>query len=174
VARGGGPGLTSETRDQLAELIGYYQQLIGHYQSIAEFGQDEVILIDQGDMEALMTILCDKEKIMAEVAKCQEKIGAIQDTFVNRYQLESFSLNKLKAVVDSSNRDLLEKLRKVIKQLIKELEILEQQEKIHESMLKSFAEEVQKKQARKQAKAGAKAYEKIIEPKPDNDIDLKR
>ena len=41
-------------------------------------------------------------------------------------------------------------------------------------MLKSFAEEVQKKQARKQAKAGAKAYEKIIEPKPDNDIDLKR
>ncbi|MFY9203966.1 MAG: hypothetical protein WAO96_10150, partial [Limnochordia bacterium] len=77
-------------------------------------------------------------------------------------------------VIDSAHSDLLENLRKVIKQLIKELEILEKQERIHESMLKNLAREVSKSRARKQAKAGAKAYEKNIGPKSGSDIDLKR
>ena len=51
---------------------------------------------------------------------------------------------------------------------------MEQQERIHESMLKSFAEEVNKNQIKKQAQTKAKAYEKIIDNKPDNDIDVKR
>lgn len=166
--------MTVEIRDQFVELIDSYKQLTRYYQSIAEFGHDEVILIDQGDMESLMSILREKEAIMADVAKCQAKIGAIQDALVSRYQLEYFSLNKLMTVVESSNRDLLENLRRVVKQLIKELEILEQQERIHESMLKSFAEEVNKNQIKKQAQTKAKAYEKIIDNKPDNDIDVKR
>jgi len=41
-------------------------------------------------------------------------------------------------------------------------------------MLKSFAKEMNSNRVRKQARAGAKAYEKIIESKPDSDIDLKR
>ena len=54
------------------------------------------------------------------------------------------------------------------------MEILEKQERIHESMLKNLAREVSKSRARKQAKAGAKAYEKNIGPKSGSDIDLKR
>lgn len=166
--------MTAAIRDQFSELIDSYRQLTHYYQSIAEFGQEEVILIDQGDMEGLMSILRQKEEIMADVAKCQAKIGSIQDAIVKEYQLEYFSLNKLLEVVDSSHRDLLDTLRRVIKQLIKELEILEKQERIHESMLKSFAKEMNSNRVRKQARAGAKAYEKIIESKPDSDIDLKR
>ena len=166
--------MTADIRDQLGELIDSYRQLTRHYQSIAEFGQEEVVLIDQGDMESLMDILRPKEEIMADVGKCQEQIGTLQDQIVSHYQLEYFSLNKLAAVIDSAHSDLLENLRKVIKQLIKELEILEKQERIHESMLKNLAREVSKSRARKQAKAGAKAYEKNIGPKSGSDIDLKR
>ncbi|MFY9202634.1 MAG: hypothetical protein WAO96_03245, partial [Limnochordia bacterium] len=92
--------MTADIRDQLGELIDSYRQLTRHYQSIAEFGQEEVVLIDQGDMESLMDILRQKEEIMADVGKCQEQIGTLQDQIVSHYQLEYFSLNKLAAVID--------------------------------------------------------------------------
>lgn len=167
--------MNSGIRDKLSELVVNYKRLTEYYRRITEFGDEEVLLIDQGDMESLLGILREKEEIMIEVSRCQEQVGEIQDCIANNYQLESFSVNELIQVVDSSNRDLVERLKQEIKRLIKHLEILEQQERIHESMLRNYAKQVSQIQSPPMNSTGKKAYEKMLKTKDKaNDIDLKR
>lgn len=62
-------------RDKLSELVVNYKRLTEYYRRITEFGDEEVLLIDQGDMESLLGILREKEEIMIEVSRCQEQVG---------------------------------------------------------------------------------------------------
>jgi hypothetical protein len=167
--------LSPEIKEKFTELIANYQQLTEHYRSIAQFGDEEALLIDQGDMESLLDILREKEEIMVDVTRCQEAIGKSQDFIIRFYQLESFSLSQLMDLIERDSRDLVVRLKHEIKQLIKQLEILEQQERIHESMLRSYADQVNKIQGERKNSAGKKAYEKMIKIKDeDSDIDIKR
>ena len=93
---------------------------------------------------------------MVDVTRCQEAIGKSQDFIIRFYQLESFSLSQLMDLIERDSRDLVVRLKHEIKQLIKQLEILEQQERIHESMLRSYADQVNKIQGERKNSAGKK------------------
>ncbi len=159
--------------DKFHQLIAVYQELTGCYRQVSEYGHEEVIMIDQGDMESLLELLREKETIMAEVTRHQVQVDSLQDYLTDYYQLESFSLKQLFSVVDSSNHKSLVKLQNEIKNLIQQLEILEEQETIHEKMLRSYTKRLQlNKKMTQQRDAAKKAYEKVFDQKV-NDIDFK-
>ena len=130
-------------------------------------------MIAQGDLESLLELLREKETIMAEVTRHQVQVDSLQDYLTDYYQLESFSLKQLFSVVDSSNHKSLVKLQNEIKNLIQQLEILEEQETIHEKMLRSYTKRLQlNKKMTQQRDAAKKDYEKVFDQKV-NDIDFK-
>lgn len=168
MARGGGTGLI-KVEDKLQELIEAYRGLTSSYRHISEYGHEEVILIDQGDMESLIDLLRKKEEIMVKVAQYQEQIGTLQQLLADYYKIEQFTIKRLMAIISNNYRDLVKTLQNVIKQLVKQLEILEEQEKIHEKMLKAYSTHLQVNNNQKSQKNTAKkAYEKNIEQNIDN------
>lgn len=165
--------MNRELEDKIHQLISVYQDLTGCYRKVSEYGHEEVLMIDQGDMESLLELLREKEEIMVEVTKHQAQVDSLQEYLTDYYQLDSFSLKQLFAAVDSSNQKLLVKLQNEIKSLIKQLEILEEQETIHEKMLRSYTNKLQLSNKMKQQRdAAKKAYEKAFDQKV-NDIDYK-
>lgn len=180
MARGGGASLSSATGilDQLRTLIAYYQQLTEYFHQIAAYGQEEVMLIDQADMDALLAILKKKETMMEEAACCQERINTVQAYLAEQFHLESFSVKNIlqKAHDNPLIVAYLHKLQHVINDLISQLEVLEAQERQHEQLLHDYAEHLQtlhQSQKPTSVSGAKKAYQKRLKP-PTHDIDIKR
>lgn len=168
--------MTSENEFTLSELVAGYRELISLYQQVADFGNQEVSLINQGDMEGLLEVLQQKEKKMIEVGKHDTQIKELQGSLLAYYKLESFSLKQLFEIIPDSSHYLLLKLQIEIKKLIKQLEVLEEQEKLHEKLLRDYANNIKIDQKDnkyiKKTKA-TKAYSKVKKTKK-GDIDLKK
>lgn len=158
--------MTEKPDKTLEQLILAYRELAACYERVSEFSHEEVLMIDQGDMEALLGLLKEKEAIMTEVAHHHQQVNYLQAHLTDLYKLESFSLKQLKVLVDNDKQKHLTKLQTEINNLIQQLEILEHQENIHEKMLHNYTQRMSRANGSKQqGKAAKRAYSKLANDK---------
>lgn len=159
---------------QLQDLLKNYHELITCYENIAQHGESEERLIEQGDMEKLLALLNQKEQVMVAVARYQAEINRIQANLAEHFKLDSFSLTALKTLAPGEKRQEIGELERVIDKLLKELEALESQEQRHESMLKKYADSIKRPTTSDvpRNETVKKAYRNVLDSKK-NDIDFK-
>lgn len=171
--------MKSKVEISLGELVTAYRDLTQCYQQVASFSDLETQLITNGDMENLLSVLQKKEAIIVEVAAYDTKIRSLQSLIASEYQLEEFSLKQLFDLIPAANHYILLKLQVEIKKLIKQLEILEEQEKKHEELLRDYAnttKNVPQELKYNETSSATKAYAKIKKSVTydSNNIDLKK
>lgn len=168
--------MNSEVESKLSQLVTAYRNLTSSYQRVAEFSDRERSLIEQREMEELLGILQQKEEIMIEVETHDIQIKELQEFLMDFYKLDSFSIKDLFGIIPDTNHYLLLKLQIAIKKLIKQLEILEEQEKQHETLLRGYANNIKVDQDDNKYIKGTKATKAYSKTKKSKtgDIDLKK
>ncbi len=131
-----------EIRDKIMELTTSYEKQLQLYEEIRVVGAQERELIEQGCLDQLLLVLQKKEAILQEAGAEEVRIRSTQELLVRHFQLDSFSIPRLKQVASSRYYQDLVSLEEVVGRLVPVLEALEEQEKGNEALLSQYLEQV--------------------------------
>lgn len=132
-----------EIREKLSELATVYQEQLSLYRQIQKVGSGEQELIQDGQLDTLLGVLKRKEELLTKAGTYEERIKEVQGQLARHFDLESFSLPKLKEVAPPYYQEELQTLELAITDLLPILETLEEQERRNEDTLNRYLEMVQ-------------------------------
>lgn len=143
----------------IAALQEAYQEQVDIYKTILQMAEREKNLLEAGQLNDLITSLQQKQDLISRLD--QIDVESHQAVIVKYYRTTSFSLPRMIKAASLRERFELEKLQRVLAELVHVLERLEALEKENEMLLqgyKNYLSGVTSKQS--QLKQAAKAYQK--------------
>lgn len=153
-----------EIQEKIQALTTAFEEQLVGYRTIQEMGTKERTLIIEGQLDALLELLEQKQSCLQQITKDEDELKKLQDTLVRHFNVSEFSIPKMRKAAPERYQNALASLENVISQLISVLETLEKQEQEHENLLKQYGIQMQKGLHYSQANQAVKAYSKKNQP----------
>lgn len=135
MGRGGVQHQMREIKEKLAQLEKAYSCQLEIYRQIREVGSEEKSLIEQGKLDGLLETLQKKQALLQDATSYESQLENLQGLLACRFQMQEFSLARLKEALPSRGPKDWASLEKTISALILVLEELEAREKQNEAFL---------------------------------------
>lgn len=127
-----------EVRDKILQLATAYQRQLEFYRQIREVGSQEGDLIAQGNLEVLLKVLHQKGNLLKQATEQEAQIRSLQELLVRHFQVDEFSIPKLKSTASDRYKQDFDQLEAVLTDLVPVLEELEKQERHNEQSLSRY------------------------------------
>ncbi len=154
-----------EIQERLDALLAAYKHQHDTYRSILASAPMERQYIERGDMTRLLPLLQSKQEQMETASQDDHVIQEIQKELASVFQLEEFSLSKIRDAAPQWYEQRLDTLVQEISGIVECLEALEQQEREFEGRLKVLTD-AKREQGRDSDSVSKMRASRAYKPKP--------